>query len=122
METLSVFCFITLQDLYNSTGTFQKGSDVREHTAVKVARCVPGRGGRGNPPLLFDNLGSLPAKSLTRYYASLFLPDQTMKREKKVWSGLDGNFSPGDPFPVIRDKIKEEAATEIRCSVQYASR
>jgi len=61
------------------------------------------------------NLGSLPAKSLTRYYASLFLPDQTMKREKKVWSGLDGNFSPGDPFPVIRDKIKEEAATEILC-------
>ena len=27
---------------------------MREHTAVKVARCVPGRGGRGNPPFLFD--------------------------------------------------------------------
>jgi len=53
---------------------------MREHTAVKVARCVLGRGGDGNISFLFDNMNS---KSIVPHL-SLVLLNLNVKSTKTV--------------------------------------
>jgi len=84
---------------------------VREHTTLKGVRCVPGRGGRGKPPFLFDFMEFVEAGQLQKVWITHPYTGEEIT-VGAVWNGIiDGIWKNGEPGVLFYDEINRKNPT-----------